>query len=267
MKIEKFNYKKGKDLIFDTIYELSHIGKIEKGSFNINYFKKEYVDIKKEIKLLIDELKEKNFDLMRFIEEYEDEVFKDFDFISNDAFMDTILYTYDKNKADLGGLKLIDSSEIEYVFKYKYGYYSFDMGKRYILQSFNTLDDYYKATANNFLLGLLSPDYSSTSIGIFNKKNALDIIERCSIVKQYDKGYTIYVHLEHLYIEVSKKDRITYDEFVKDIENDISPISHRIFENILEIFIGYRKKEITLREFDEIKNKLDIYYQAKRYNI
>ena len=267
MKIDKFEYKKGKELILDTISELSETSEIHVGSFNFGYYKKNYNDIKKEIELLSNKLKEQNFDLMSFIEEYENEVFMDFDFSAHSAFMDTLLYTYDKNKAELGGLKLIDSSEIEYVFKYKYGYYNFDMGKKYILQSFNTLDDYYKATANNLLLGLLSPDYSNTSIGIFDKETAANIVERCSIVKKYDKCFTIYINLTNLHLEISKKDRVSYDEFISDIELDINPINHRIFENILEIFIGCRKNEISLKEFDEIKKKLDLYYQANIYNI
>lgn len=267
MKIDKFEYKKGKDLILNTIYELSDMQKIDTGSFNLNYYKKNYNDLYKEIKLLIDELEEQNFDLMFFIKAYENKIFKDFDFTAHSAFMDTLLYYYDKYKGILGGVKLIDSDEIEYVFKYKYGYYNFDMGKKYILQSFNSIDNYYKVTANNFLLGLLSPGYESTSIGIFNKEQAANIIERCSIVKQYGKGYTIYVHLQNLYMEISKKDNVSYDEFVRDILYEISPISHRIFDNMLEIYIGYRKNEIALKEFNEIKKKLELYYQANIYNL
>jgi hypothetical protein len=269
MKIDRFSYKTGKELILDHIEDIDD--EIDNSSFNNGYYKRSYDDIKKNIELLEKILKEDGFNLREFFERYETQIFKDFDFTGHSAFMDTLLYWYDKDKGELAGMKLTDCSEIEYVIKYQYGYFNYDMGRRYILQSYPTMEDYYNVTAHKLLIGILWPDYSSTlTDDEFNldRGNAIKIAERCSIIKKHGEGYGIFVHLKSLYLELSKttKSNIKYKEFIINLKQDLSNIPFKIYDDILEIMIGYDKSKYEL-DSEEINKELEIVYQANLYNL
>lgn len=256
MKVDKFDYKRIKRVIFDTMEELEEEEIIQKGSFEEGYFRNDLKDIQPQINFLITELKKKGVDLYGFIKEYENKVFDDGDFIYDSALMDTILYTYDNKKGILQATKLIDSQPEEYFIKYQYEYYKYDIGRRFILQSFDTIEDYYKATAKNLLYGYLSNDYGADE----------EIASDCSVVKKYGNGYTIYVHLALLFKELELAS-YTYDEFVDGLISGLDPIPNKIQNGILEIFIGYKFHKISNEELKDITSDLESKFQAHKYNL
>jgi len=271
MKVEKFDYNKTKNLIIDTISDIEEEYDVENGNFQFGYYKKTYDEVKKDIDILISELKKNGVNLSDFFKLYKNEIYKDYNFESHSAFMDAILYYFDKDKGILSGVKLEDSNEFEFLIKYKYGYYNYDMGKKFILQSYDDMDAYYQDTAEKLLLGLLSPEGRNNIGDEFTgtKDNAENIVEKCSIVKQYDNGFTIFIHLKSFMTELSKYSMAKYDYsmFVDTLESDIDPIPYRIFDDLMQIFIGYTVHKISLEEFNSIKNELDVNYQSNIYNL
>jgi len=258
MKVDKFDYKKYKNIILDTIRDLDDQEKIQIKSFTSKYYQLDFGDVKKQIKILIRDLQHQGVDLSKFMKDYKDQIYKDFDFVAHDAFLDSLLYWFDKEEGILSGLKLSDSYDEEFFIKYCYGYYNYDMGKRFILQSYNSLEEYYEETANRFLSGLFKRTF-------FDNVTP-NIIERCSIIRKYGNGYTIYAHLNALLLEI--KSGVSYDNFIKEIKDILGRSNaYRIFDGILEIYIGYKKNPITIEEFKEIQNDLDVNYQANLYNL
>lgn len=255
MKIDKFDYKQTKDIILNTISELDDEGEISTGNFQFGYYKNKLAYIREDIKVVENKLKEQGIDLYKFIKKYEKEVFDDSDFVSHDAFMDTLLYVYDKEKSILSGALMSDGDDKEYFVKYNYGYYTYDMGKRYLLQTYKTLNDYYKDTAENILYGYLNSYFGCSH----------DTIERCSVIKKYGDGYTIYAHLRALYYEMKVDDK--YDNFVDEIDSDFKDIQHKIDHDILYIYINNDSHIITNSEAKEIKNNLDVAYQTSKYGL
>lgn len=281
MKIENFEYNAQKRIIFDVIDELSDEGDISNNSFNQGgLYKEEFENIEQQIEILENELKKQKVDLFGFIKKYETEVFKDYDFTDRNGFVDCVLYKYDKNKGILSGIELIDSSEGEYFIKYSYGYHFYDMGKRFILQSFKNMMEYFNETAENLLIGLFS-DEASNHVG-----NEVDVTiaqarkmrKKISIIKKYENGYIIYVNLFLFLNEIYKcndKNHIEYNTFVDMLEKDLVEITYKKINNILLISIGEEFPKISKEEFDTIKEKLstqesldfEIKYIAHKYNL
>jgi len=275
MKIDKFDYKKTKKIIFDTIDGLMSNNKITDGSFSNSYYVLAFEDIKREIDFLTNKLKSKhNIDLVDFFEKNKDKIYSDPEFTGHSAFVDTLLYSFDNKNGILYGIKLDDASEIEFLIKYKYGYYQYDMGRKYILQSYDSMEDYYKATAENIMIGLLAPDNNQTDISMefglyLTVEQAESIIEKSSMVRKYNNGYTVYIHLLSLYSELLRisDDDVKYDDFINCIERDFHNIPKRLFDGMLEVYIGYKNNKISLQEFDEIKGELSFSGDAYKYNL
>ena len=76
-------------------------------------------------------------------------ILKDENFVSNNGFYDYLVYKYD-NSHPLSGNLLSDSGDIDedIVIKFDYGYHNYDLGRKYILQSFDTISDYYEMYIN-----------------------------------------------------------------------------------------------------------------------
>ena len=278
MKVDKFDYNRQKEVIINTIDELNDDYKITDGSFT-NLFTEKYSDFKKGIDLLESELKKKDIDLFGFIKKYEDDVFKDQSF-SDSAFKDVLLYTYDKNKGILSGLLLSDSDSVEYLIKYQYGYHNYDMGKKYILQSHDSLADYFSAVSENLLLGLIYSDYDSTELCNdfpIDNANALKIVDNTSVVKKYGDSYTICINLLALFTALSVTSNIyniNYNNFIHTIESDLKELNLIIKNDMLQIFIGEDEHQISNTELNKIKNLTDeksseylIRYNSHKYNI
>lgn len=251
MKVDKFDYNRKKLEILEVIDELD----IPTSSFT-SYFSSSLDEVKDDIKLVVDELHDNGIDLFQFIKDYEKEVFRDGDFCSKDGFMDSILYLYDKENGILSGQKLIDGDDSDYFYKYMYGYYTYDMGKNYILQSFNNLDEYYEATANKLLYAFISEHFGGTE----------ENINMCSIIENYVDGHIIYAHLESLLSMLNFQNVSNgYEKFVKEVSNDIK-IPHKIINGVLIIYIGkkYVEKEKTIVE---VTKRCELLLRAKKYNL
>lgn len=249
MKIDKFEYKKNKEIVITTIYKISN--KIDQRSFT-NYYINNYVEVKNDIKILENELKKQNFDLTKFFEKYKDEIYKDYDFTQVNGFYDSLLYYFDDKDGLLSGNKLLGSEDIEYVYKYKYGYYNYDMGKKFILQSFKTLKDYYKTTAKKFLLGLMDINYS------IDKKD----IKKLSIILPNNDSFILLIHLRILY-SLLRYNKMSYSEFKNEFKEIIKGSRFESNGDIIQILIGdnYTGNVISQDKYNEIKNKFDIIHK------
>lgn len=261
MNIDKFEYKAQKDKIISLIGELIDDDIIPGVSFNFGYYKRNYDSIEEEYIKKTKELLSKNgIDLDKFFSQFKKQIYKDWQFTAVNAFYDSLLYYYDNKNGLLGGYKLSESEDKEYFIKYSYGYFNYDMGKKFILQSFNNLEDYYKETAERFLKGMS------------DKKDIIprDKLDLCSITKKYDNCYTIYVNLKYAYTFFDFSGpykNYNYDRFIIEIKKDLGNTNYRIFDHILSIFIGCRNNKISLKEFDEIKDELNMRYEASKFNL
>ena len=151
-KQKDFEYKTQSTKVLDLIEDFMIENEYLKGSFT-NRFKVQ--DSDKDIHRLIDFLREKGCDFQIFFEDYKDQILKDQRFTSDGYFMDLFLYHFDDN-VPIGGNLLEDSEPDEHVIKYKYGYYKYDLGKQYILQTYDTLEEYFFRTADDFIISMLT---------------------------------------------------------------------------------------------------------------
>jgi len=263
MKVDKFEYNRIKNLIIDTVEDLNI-----NTSWFTNYYVNDYDKVENDIELLIETLKEEKVDLYSFMKKYEKEIFADYDFIQTNGFFDSLLYWYDKKKGILSGNLLIDSEEIEYLIKYKYQYYNYDMGIKYILQSYDNLEDYYKDTAEKILIGLI--DYC---FPIESKKDIKYIVKSCSRIKKYSDSYSVFINLEYLLSSISRYGNtdMNYENFVSIIESNIATKSQnsgwKLFDKMLEIFIGHNKSKISLKELLEIEEEISLKQNTNKYNL
>ena len=72
MKIDKFEYKKTKEIILDVIYDLEEDYEIETGSFNSGVYSKDLSELKEDIDKIEKILKTHNIDLFKFINDNKD---------------------------------------------------------------------------------------------------------------------------------------------------------------------------------------------------
>lgn len=255
MKVDKFDYKRYKDIVVDIIWKLMGTDRIYAGSFNNGFYFKSLKDANEQLKIITDTLKNFGVDLFDFIKKFEKEVFSDHSFTQSCAMMDYILYTYDKNKAELSGFKLKHSDLNEYYYKYSYGYYKYDMGKKYLMQSYDNLDDYFKDTAHKIIPSML-----------YDHRIDESKLKDTFVVKKHKNGYIAYCNLE-LLKNIFKGD---FNLFIEDIESmeKMSKNSYLIInDNLLRIFINCEKEKISKSEHDEIIDELDIKYKANMYNL
>lgn len=267
MRIDKFDYKKTKDIILDTIEDLVNDKKIDSYASLMHRYTYEYSAIKKEISILNKNLKNKGIDLYSFISDYEKEVFNDSDFTEQNLFLDTILYSYDKNKGILGGNTLLDSEyTMEYYFKYKYGYYNYDMGLKYLSQSYTSMNEYYKDTTKYLLDHFMISYYDSPP------NELKDVREKCISVKKYKNGFTLYLFLENLFTYFDND----YEDFLSEVEEYFSvlPSEYKIENNILIAFINCEDHDISKKEMNVMiedfdKHKIDLIMRkdAIKYNL
>ena len=86
------------------------------------------------------------------------------------------------------------------------------------------------------------------------------------VLKGIEVDLAASFHLNALLLEI--KSGVSYDNFINEIKDILGRSNaYRIFDGILEIYIGYKKNPITIEEFKEIQNDLDVNYQANLYNL
>ena len=167
--------------------------------------------------------------------------------------MDSLLYYYDKKEGILSGIKMSDQNVEEFYFKYKYGYHTYDMGRRFLLQSYNDLNEYYEDTANKLIYSYL------TAIWGCDKEEA----DKCYVIKKYGNGYTIYAHLGIMQSFTNS----SLDDFKNEIRKDFIDTKYKIIDDILQLFVGYNYHAVSQKELDEIVDKLELRYNVEKYNI
>jgi hypothetical protein len=245
-KYDNFNYENTRNIIIDVIENLKHDDVVYDGSFNSGFYKYSNDEVKKEINIIVNELKKYNINLFNFIKEHENEVFTDHNFIDNSAIYDAILYEYDKNKAVLAGYE-IDQLELdEFFIKYSYDYYKYDIGKKYLLQTYKNLDEYFRYTAEVMVPSLL--EYLQY-YGEFDG-------EKASIVKKCGNGYTTFVNMKYM-----KEKRKEFSDLYS------WKLPHRIKDDIMQIYVGNDSCKISKKEYDDIKNKFDMINNIKKFNL
>ena len=227
MKIDNFDYKRKKRIVLNAIDELDD--EIDTSSFNDHYYTLDFEDLIDEINLLQENLKHEGFNLDKFMKDYKSEIYDDYEFTGKNAFFDTLLYYYDKKNGILGGAKLNEMPPSEYFIKYKYGYYTYDMGTRYLLQSYDNLDDYYKDTANKLVYGYLDENFGCDK----------SVADNCSDILKIGDGYIINIYLDKLYLSIKDK-RQSLNYIINEINKDFKDIPHKFdsSNNILEVYIN-----------------------------
>jgi len=255
-KFNSFNYIIIKDIIIDKIDELTEDGIIPKSSFDYSFYRLNLQDANSYLDILQKELQKKQINLFKFISQYEDLVFDDDDFTYKNGFMDFILYTYDNTKGLLSGEKLINREIDTYYYKYTYGFHNYEMGKKYILQSFSSLDEYFKKVSETIIQSFLD-----TGFGF----DVSSLIEDYMIIKKHNNGYVVYGDLLSIFAKINTKfTLLNYDDF-EDNFRELKKYSF-IRDHILVFFVNCSVKKDN-SEFEEVKDKFELIRNVNKYNL
>lgn len=272
MKVSKFDYISKRNKVIEVINDLMYDDEtISSNSFSAGGYKKRFLEYKEDIKKIEKELKKRyNIDLYDFIHEYEDEVFSDHLFTQQNALYDTLLYSYNKNKGILYGIKLSETDAVEHLIKYRYSYHNYDMGKRYLLQSYGSMKKYFYEAANNLLEALIVPEYDDGDVAyLFNSNITKEKVnknkDKCSIIKHDDNGSTIFISIKLLLNLIFDKS-VSISEFEKAVDLDLNhqEIEHEFKDDILIAYFGNPSKNYN---FDEIKKELEFKFDVNNYNV
>jgi len=259
---ETVNYYFGdfKRLIQDFIEENSlHYISFSSGK----YFKHDYKsDIKKLDNWLIRLTKH---DLDWFMNEFKNEIYSDNFFTNCCGFLDSLLYTYDQSFPLSGNILQDYGAGDEYVIKYNYGYMNYDLGKKYILQKYHNLEDFYYDCADNLIKSL------AEGINVFSD-DYFDYMDEESVKKlefsttdKLKNGSICVIDLEKL------SNMYKYD--INDIEDDIierlgTDIDYKCGIKMIIIAFGEVNLDlITLDDFYEYKEKIEIQTDTNKYNL
>ena len=258
-----------RDFMYDEIKNYISLFKMNeldrKGSFmNDGYYKADYKSDIKELNAYL--IKSFNYNLDKFFDEYTKEIYSDNFFINQCGFLDALLYTYDQK------FPLND----EFVIKYQYGYQNYDLGKKYLLQNFDTLEDFYFDCANKFFTY-----YNEVS----DFKHFKDIEEKSStfsLTDRKDKG-SLCIFDTHKFYElyINSMSNKSYDEksavnFIKSTMKK-KKINHKFYNhkfynmsdiNIMIVAFGdIDLNDIDEQEIYEYAEQIDIQSMVKKYNI
>jgi len=254
------------------------------GNFT-RHFKTDTNELDQYLNKLLDELLEEGFNFENFYREYREKILKDFNFTMHGFFMDYVLYHFDKDYP-LGGNTLDDGEPDEKLIKYYYGYYKYDLGEKFILQSYPDMEDFYYDVAKNFIYDLSTGDSirsSFRSITTIPPKEAKKIQSICSETKKYDTYSVVFLNTNFFYkmIEFFIDDNKTILDVKKAFEKDINSFDIEYLEpteNMILIFGKTKdflvgdKYEILQNVGDEkkamkfIKNKI-MKRDAGKYNL
>ena len=223
-----------------TYYMQDELDEKDTYSFRSSYyFKKNY---KSHIENLDKFLKKKlGYSLDQFMRDFKKEIYNDDFFTTRCGFLDTLLYTYDQ-KYILSGSILEDyGAGDEFVIKYNYGYNNFELGKKYLLQNYNSLEDFYFYCAQKFVV-----TYIEESTKYLNTRNDRinDIDKTCHLFSLADKRKSGSVCV----IDLNK-----FQEIYKDKDN-------HYFKSALSL------SNIITIEFREIKKRFENIYGANELN-
>lgn len=263
LKQKDFSYKTISNKYLDIIDDFITDNNL-KGCF-YNNFREQNTD--KQIHNLIDTIRSNNLDFQVFFQDYKNQILDDTRFTSDGYFMDFFLYYFD-SKYTLGGQSLEDGEIDEHVVKYKYGWFKYNLGKEYILQSYKSLEEFFYETAKCFIFSMLVGNEirNEFQLGLTGLGNSdvLHIPDTCSIVKK-EQGYTALII--HLKLFFSLLDKFKEDmDLLKLLEEDLKKmqIYHYFDGDYLILFFGKNEGKIKL---PKEAGELDMKYHANKYNL
>ena len=129
------------------------------------------------------------------------------------------------------------------IFKYNYGYQNYDLGRKYILQTYKNLGDYFYDAAKTYISSALSGDMSSLSYDVSNLTNdeAKNIEKEVTFVKKVDNFSILVINVKVL---VEKLNIKNIEVFFEDLKNDLKNKSFWIEDNSYVISIWGENKDI-----------------------
>ena len=272
VKYEEVEYEMIKKIVKHYLVD----NKLE-GSFSSDgYYSHDYKQDIENFKLFVS----KYTDFDRFFRRHRNRIFSDHFYVAKCGFLDGLLYEYD-NKYPIGGnYELIDlelnSPEGEHIIKYNYGYQKYELGRNYILQSYDTLEDFYFACANYYCEDIFIKINSVYGIRSWEASVKVEIqkedIPKFSLPVRYKNSSICFIDLNNLYEFVSNG-KLTYKKFVEKFDKEwIKPTISILDGNegwCAEYFGEDIYKDRTLRNIDyiSIKNEIELRYNAGKYNL
>ena len=274
-KQKDFEYKAQSVKVLNLIEDFMIENEYLKGSFT-NRFKVQ--DSDKDIHRLLDFLKENGVDFQVFFQDYKNEILKDDRFTGDGYFIDLFLYHFD-DSVPIGGNLLEDGTLDEHVIKYQYGYYRYDLGKKFILQTYDTIEDYFFHTAQYYIVSILSGNEIRNELqrglkGMGNS-DALKVEEDCSLVKK-EHGYSALIIVVELFLNALEKFKEPGVDLLEILLKDLkgnkkgkgkSEIYNYFADNnkYLVLFFGRDEGRIKL-PYEELE-ELELKYTANKYNV
>jgi len=168
-----------------------------------------------------------------------DEILEDPLFISANGFMDYLIYTYD-NSYPLSGNDCSDDGE-EIEIKFDYGYHNYDLGKKYLVQNFGTLSNYFEKY-------------------LTYKLEQLDINKDNYFIVKYDDDNVFLFSVP--FVQLAKNT----DDNIKDMNSfKIKNISVYIFGKL--DFIKNATELEKYIDYNDIIEKLELQASANKYNL
>ena len=287
MKYKDFTYKELSEEIYDNIMEYLEMKGLT-GSLTHNYeITIQTLDF--EVMKVLLRLKDSLLDFEKFYKNYKVQILKDQKFTDSGYFMDYLLYKFD-NKYPIGGVLLTDLREDELVIKYQYGYYKYDLGEKVILQSFDTLGDYFYYVAQNFILTLLlSEEIKHVELQYYTNISEADVRkvqDLCSIINKGNDFTSMIIHIGifvdilGLFIE-NKNPELIYTNIVNWLGIDLKSLNiYNYYDKSYLILLFGRdygkirieKKDILTienreQEITEFIEQKEMEFAAKRYNL
>lgn len=250
-------------------------------SFKNGYYAKDY---KKHIDKLKKFIQNKlGYNLDDFMIKFKSKIYSDDFFTSNCGFIDALLYTYDSNFPLSGDILQDYGAGDEYVIKYDYGYDMYDLGRKYILQNYESLEDFYYDCAIKY--------WSAENENLFNIDNLeKEEINFATVDKLKDGSITILDinKLFNLYHSWDFKKRFNVGIF-KDIKtltnhiltafnsyvtvrkkNNIKPFNFKYNEHYNMVIVAFGNvnlDNIKLKDFKNYKEQIDINSNLKKYGL
>ena len=213
-----------------------------------------------------------------FINKHYSKVFADDFFISSCGVMDTLLYQYNKKHPLSGCILKEKETYVDHIceiqFKYYYDYHRHDLGIKYLLQSYQSLEDFYFACAEHLCHDLFLSDTSVLSYdkdwqditkSFFNYKKHYLLFSKSEKLKNGSIGF---IDLNVLFdlVLIDEKDK---NEAIRIIKETTKP--KIITDNLCIFYFG--DKDISMEEIidqidtKELKNEIEVNYYANRYNL
>jgi hypothetical protein len=244
------------------------------------YYKADYKKDIEDFKLYLKGV-DINFDI--FIKRHWNRVFSDDFFVENNGFLDSLLYQY--NQAyPIGGRYELDQLEqgnpaCEHIMKYDYGYHKFDLGRKYILQSYETIADYFFACAQLLGKELFDSDYSnllnSKWENIVNYNFSVNSEKFMTPVKLDRGGSVCFINLLKMH-ELGSL--VEYNRFFNTFIDLVKPSASNKDEGWCIYYFGENEKlkkslsnisleDITNSDVEQIKKEIRFKTDVINYNL